>query len=224
MIESGLGRLFISFDGAKKETFEIIRRGANFEKIIANIKLINRMKEKFSSSNPEVCFTTTLMRSNIEEFSLIIQLASQLKINAVCCKLVQILFPEMEKEALENFEDLTTECFTIAQNVAEELKIKLEPTPDLLKLVRKDENLSKCANGVLNKSNKVKKCGENLPILFIFPDGLVKPCTMWKEKPIGDFKTQGFWEIWEADDFKKLRSEIESGNFRESCLKCRYLV
>jgi radical SAM protein with 4Fe4S-binding SPASM domain len=224
LIEAGLGRLFISFDGARKETFEEIRKGANFEKIISNIKLINNLKEEHSSLKPEVCFTTTLMKSNIEEFTQVIQLAYQLKISTICCKPVQILFPEMEKEDLRKIEDIAMHCFNQAQELTEKLGIKLEPTPDLLRLLKKDEEIPRFMFDSSGKANSVKKCGECLPILFISPDGKVKPCTMWKEAPIGDFMVQDFWEIWEADEFKKLRSETDSGNFREDCLKCPYLV
>jgi radical SAM protein with 4Fe4S-binding SPASM domain len=224
IIEAGLGRLMISFDGAKKETFEKIRRGADFEKIISNIELINNLKENLSSPRPEVCFSTTLMRSNIEEFPLIVQLAYQLKINIISCKPVQILFPEMEAENLDNFSYLTARYFNQAQKLANELGVKLEPTPDLSKLIKKDKNLSECANEILDKTYKVKSCGEYLPILFISPDGKVKPCTMWGDGSIGDFKIQNFRDIWEGNEFKRLITQVESGNFSGGCLKCRYLV
>lgn len=224
IIQVGLGRLFISFDGAKKETFEKIRKGADFEKIISNIELINNLKENLSSSRPELCFSTTLMRSNIEQFPLIVQLAYQLKINIISCKPVDIFMPELEKEALGNFYELTTCYYIKAQELANELGIKLEPAPYLLELTKREQKLSKSANVALNKTNEPKKCREYLPVLFISPDGKVKPCTRWEEGPIGDFTNQSFWEIWEADEFKKLRNETESGNFRESCLQCPYLV
>ena len=41
MVESGLGELTLSFDGATKEVFEAIRPGAKFERIRENFKLVN---------------------------------------------------------------------------------------------------------------------------------------------------------------------------------------
>ncbi len=216
IIEAGLDRLMISFDGAKKETFEKIRKGADFEKIISNIELLNNLKEKKSASIPELCFSTTLMKPNIEEFPLIVQLAYQLKINIISCKPIDIFMPELDNETLEGFDELTACYYIKAQKLANELGIKLEPVPYLLELTKREQKLAESANVALNKINEPKKCREYLPVLFIFPDGKVKPCTRWKKGPIGDFTNQNFWEIWEADEFKKLRNETESGNFRES--------
>ena len=222
MINCGLSRLFISIDGAKKETFERIRRGANFEKVLSNIKLVNKIKNNFSSLKPEICFMTTLMKSNIEELPCIVKLASEMDVKRICCKPVQIVFPELEKEALETCKDLSVKYFNQAKSLAEEFNIQLETSADFLKLVSNKKDVSEELKVAENNIKRI--CGEHPPILFISPDGLVKPCTLWKERYIGDFKIQNFWEIWEGGDFKKLRLEIESGNFSDNCLKCRYLI
>ena len=168
IIESSLDRLFISVDGAEKETFERIRVGADFEKVVTNIKLVNSLKEKLSSSKPNVCFSTTLMRSNIEEFVSIIQLAHELKIKTISCKPIQILFPENVKEDLNYFPDLTRNVVAEAQEVSRQLGVNLECTPDLLSIIG-DRNRCRVADNQPGKKNNARRCGEHLPILFIFP-------------------------------------------------------
>ena len=61
IIESGLNDIRFSIDGVKKETYEKIRKGLNFEKTISNIlKLIERKKE-LKSSSP--CVAVVFVRS-----------------------------------------------------------------------------------------------------------------------------------------------------------------
>lgn len=51
LLESGLDNLVFSVDSPNKEEFERIRRGANFDKIINNIKTFNRIRsEEFPNS------------------------------------------------------------------------------------------------------------------------------------------------------------------------------
>lgn len=52
LIASGLDRLIISFDSAKKESYEKVRKGANFDKVVNNIS--NFMKIRGSQKKPFV--------------------------------------------------------------------------------------------------------------------------------------------------------------------------
>jgi radical SAM protein with 4Fe4S-binding SPASM domain len=66
LIEAGLDDIRFSIDGAKKETFEKIRRGLNFEKVVYNcqrfLELRNEMGEK-----PLVQIRMTLQEENAHE-------------------------------------------------------------------------------------------------------------------------------------------------------------
>ena len=54
LIESKFSQLSISIDGATKATYEYIRIGGKFDKLIANIEAINRAKEKAGSITPHL--------------------------------------------------------------------------------------------------------------------------------------------------------------------------
>jgi radical SAM protein with 4Fe4S-binding SPASM domain len=217
IVESGLSRLIISIDGATKFTYEKIRKGANFELLISNIDKLNRIKSELSSDAPELIFTVTLMQSNIKEFPKIILLASKLGVKEVWCKPIQAIPPALEQEILTNNKDMVVQIFNEAKDIARRLKIEIGSSPDMAKYIIND-------NEPTNKQdNSIIKCRENpFPIIFISPDGKVKPCTMWRQAPIGDFKLQNFNDIWNQQEYRKLREEVARGNLRESCKKCLY--
>jgi radical SAM protein with 4Fe4S-binding SPASM domain len=60
--------------------------------------------------------------------------------------------------------------------------------------------------------------------MYILPDGRVMPCTIWQENPIGDFREQHFKDIWQDREYLRLRDELVTGNFREKCRKCCYML
>ena len=68
LIRSGLDDLAISIDGASKETFERIRVGANFEKVVANVERLIEIRKKLGAARPLVRVNAVLMEENKEEY------------------------------------------------------------------------------------------------------------------------------------------------------------
>ena len=44
----------VSIDGATPETYKIYRRGGDFNKVISNIKTINKFKKQYHSESPRL--------------------------------------------------------------------------------------------------------------------------------------------------------------------------
>lgn len=54
LIESGLDRLTVSFEGFEKENYEKSRVGANFEQVVANVENLRNIREKIGADNPKI--------------------------------------------------------------------------------------------------------------------------------------------------------------------------
>lgn len=67
LIKAGTNRIIISFDGAKKETFEAIRRGANYDRVVANLKGLLRQKKKLGADDLIVVLRITVLDENKDE-------------------------------------------------------------------------------------------------------------------------------------------------------------
>ncbi len=61
LIDSGLDRMSISFEGYTKEVYEKYRVGAKFEKVIANIESIQALKRKLGMDHPKVRIQTVMI-------------------------------------------------------------------------------------------------------------------------------------------------------------------
>lgn len=67
IVDSGLDRLIISFDGFSQKTFEEYRKGINFDNVVRGINLITNYKESFNSKTPEIWMRTLIFKHNESE-------------------------------------------------------------------------------------------------------------------------------------------------------------
>jgi MoaA/NifB/PqqE/SkfB family radical SAM enzyme/glycosyltransferase involved in cell wall biosynthesis len=139
LLDSPLKVINISLDAAKPETYKKIR-GFDFDKVIKNIKNLIKAREKKKQAYPLVYMNMTLMRSNIEEVSGLIELAAKLGTDMVCLwhlnhwseeemkryiiKREDWLF-DYAKEGLWNYPDLSNKYLHKAEKTASEMSIKL---------------------------------------------------------------------------------------------------
>lgn len=83
LIDSKLEQFVVSIGEAKKETYERIRAGGRFERVISNIKKLAALKDQHSVTHPKICANLTLIRSNIEELPDFIDLAHEIGITEI---------------------------------------------------------------------------------------------------------------------------------------------
>jgi len=83
IISSGIYRVLISIDGATKATYESVRRGATFEDLIANVITMNRLKALNHTRMPLLGFNFVIMRRNLAEMPMLVELASSMDADLV---------------------------------------------------------------------------------------------------------------------------------------------
>ncbi len=78
LIDSGLDRIIFSLDGVTKDTFEKIRGGANFEKVVSNIKTFVDIRNKMGRKKPQVRIQMVKMDQNSHEVAEFIKTWSEI--------------------------------------------------------------------------------------------------------------------------------------------------
>ncbi|MBF0456646.1 MAG: radical SAM protein [Nitrospirae bacterium] len=71
LIESGLDRLTVSFEGFEKEMYEKNRVGANFEEVVKNVETLRDLKAQLGSKTPKVRIQAVLipgLRERLDDF------------------------------------------------------------------------------------------------------------------------------------------------------------
>lgn len=67
VVGSGLTHLSVSIDAARRETYETIRVGARWDRLIANLEALQRRKRELGTPWPRLTFVFVLMRRNLGE-------------------------------------------------------------------------------------------------------------------------------------------------------------
>lgn len=80
MMQAGVDWIAISADAARAETYEEIRKGADFQTFSENVRRLTGMR---MGKIPRVSFNSVMMPSNIEQLQGIVRLAADLQVDQV---------------------------------------------------------------------------------------------------------------------------------------------
>jgi radical SAM protein with 4Fe4S-binding SPASM domain len=67
LLDAGLDRIIFSVDGASRETYEEIRTGSNYEKVVNNIKTMVKMRNERGLKRPSVRVQMVKLKENAHE-------------------------------------------------------------------------------------------------------------------------------------------------------------
>lgn len=202
--------IYASIDAATKETYEKIRLGSDFDRVIENVRYFLQMKRKLGAPLTTFLFHYIISRANIDEIlaylDLVYSLSQGLEVN--------IQFTRM----LHQFKE-TEELFV---EIDEQLKVKVE------------EKAKKLGLGVTWNANS--RCLKPLPdkcvewtMPFIFVSGHVIPCCagneanrrdFQKEYSLGNIFENDFKTIWNGKKYGALRKSLYKGKFPIVCKDC----
>ena len=191
--DRSLHDLFISFDGAKKETLERIRRGANFETILGNIDFLSVLKKKQGISSPRLSFHYIVMKSNAEELPDIFRICSQYGVERVKVGCLNVTENMDVRESLFFHQELAADVFAESRRRAREWGVQLQ-LPALPGPV------------AVGRGNR---CPYPWQFTMIEPDGSVRFCYhAWRQR-LGFFGDE-FMSIWRGDNYQKIRRTVNS--------------
>lgn len=209
LIEIEVDTLIVSIDAATKETYEKIRVGSNFEKVINNIKNMIELKKGRKVYFPEISFHYIISKLNISEIIPFIDLVYSLTAGNTSILFTPLLhkFEEIKDIVI----DIGDEIIMLAEKKAQKLNIKLSWNRNISHLRLP---INKCTNWIMP---------------FIFVGGEVVACCaaheanrrdFEKENSFGNIFEKSFKEIWNEDLYKNFRYKIHRNEVPTQCKDC----
>jgi MoaA/NifB/PqqE/SkfB family radical SAM enzyme len=125
LVASGLKLILFSVDAASKATYERIRRRSDFDLVVANIEMLQRVKREMGSEHPRLHFNCVAMRSNVSELPELVRLAHRLGVEAVIYSNLVPYSYELSQESLARVPELWAEMRGEAQRAARGLGVRL---------------------------------------------------------------------------------------------------
>jgi MoaA/NifB/PqqE/SkfB family radical SAM enzyme len=208
IVELEVDQIFLSLDGATKQTYEQIRVGANFDKVIANTRRLIQIKRELGKRRPEVKINTVVCLTNYHELPGIVELAKNLGIGMV--QFVNVI-------TFDNTIDLDTE--RVRQEVQKTFKETLQRARQIGVRVKIE----------LFDKLRVQECDFPWRRNFVTYDGYVHPCCYTTQT--GDRKAQNrrsfgnllehpFQEIWNGQLYLEFRRKMQGGILPSACEHC----
>jgi MoaA/NifB/PqqE/SkfB family radical SAM enzyme len=212
IVELGVDQIFLSLDGATKETYEQIRVGANFDKVIANARRLIRIKREMRKKRPEVKVNTVVCASNYRELPEIVELAHDIGIGMV--QFVNVI-------TFDSTANLDT------ADVQREVRVKFH---EALERARQLGILVKIE---LFDKQPVKQCDFPWKRNFVTYDGYVHPCcyttqtgdrSAQNQRSFGNLISHQFQDLWNGDAYSAFRKKMQAGVLPRACEHCPKFV
>lgn len=215
----------ISVDASTRTTYERIRRGASWDRLIANVRALQAAKRRAGSVFPRITFNFVLMRSNLEELPGLVELAHELGVEGVAAMHVTPFEGlDTADERLDGEPERCNAVLARTRAVAERLGVPVA-LPESFDVADAAPAVLKDATpvGFLFPEPTAPTTGCPFPWQFvgIDPYGNVVPCGHWYTRPpMGDVHTQSFAEIWNGARWRELRREHAGGDLASDCRHC----
>jgi hypothetical protein len=208
VVELGVDQIFLSLDGATKETYEKIRVGANFDKVLQNARGLIRIKQEMRKWRPEVKINTVVCMTNYQELPQIVELANEMGIGMV--QFVNVM----------TFESTTA---LQTQRVMREVREKLEAARE------RGRQLDVVVKAELFEKLPVEQCDFPWKRNFVTQNGYVHPCchttqtgdrAAQNSRSFGNLLESSFQQLWNKSEYSVLRQKLQQGILPTQCQYC----
>ncbi len=238
IVDNGVTRVEFSIDGASAPVYNKIRIGSDFDKVIKNITYLSEYKKKKKSRTPLLRFNYVLMKNNIHELPAFIDLAAKLGVEEVQSQHMVIFVGGIKEEALVFDKERSNQYISEAKERASQHGIRFYHPPlfdigdehtrkksvlDGKIFTQEDQyDYERKTHPILNDGMQL--CTDPWRKLYIDWQGMVYPCCVWKEEPLGDLTKSSFLEIWESVRYRELRKGLTTGKLGKSCAECSVIT
>ena len=218
LVESGVDGIYISMDGATRETYESIKVGCDYDRVITNIKNLLEIKKELHSPIPEICFRFVVNKKNVNEMADYVRVINSLATreefgDGSKIHFVGLLdFPEIH--------DLYLDTIPVDQ-----IQLAIEASKGGLPVVF--AHTEQVTNPSINKCLAWAE-----PYFALVPESMMLPCCAvlmnndrqkLLDYSFGNYTTTPIKEIWNSPYYKWFRSMVTNPHAKVPaiCAGCR---
>jgi len=210
-VEQGVAQISISLDGARAETFERIRLGAQFEHVVANIRMLIQTKRVRGAELPWIRLALVVTNLNVEEMSALVELAAELGVDEVVFTQFKAIHPDLRSWVPAPERVILQVAVSRQRAIELNLRCSVEFRVDDPTTSTQPANNQECLWPWL--SVNITLNGEMTPCSYV-----PEPAGM----ELGNIFMQPFTELWNGPGYRRLRCALKTGSLVGlMCDRCR---
>ncbi len=237
IVDAGVNVVAVSMDGVTRETYEKIRVGGKWDRLLSRFELINEVKRRKGAKRPKLRLIFTWMRSNRAELAGLPAFAaahgvSELDVRFVAPTAGVDVTPElldMEDEAALRAELRACAEEAVARGLKlasfPELETEKERPRDLWGRLKRRwwrlrAGLERAEHWRHLWRERRHGCAYPGETWVVRPNGAVYPCIFWAEDPIGFYPQEDLVTISTGKPLERLRRGLLEGEPVGTCRSC----
>jgi MoaA/NifB/PqqE/SkfB family radical SAM enzyme len=214
VIELGVNSIYVSFDAATKETYEMMKKGCNFDRSLANIKALLRLKQEMGSPFPILHFRYIVTTLNYQEMPEYLELIHGLENRGIRSRVEfigLITFPGIE------------EFHMPTEAVPEEIMLRT-----LEKALKYKINLY--FSHAASRLPFMSRCTRWAEPFILVNGDVISDCAILlqsrrrdlHQNRFGNVFEEPFMTIWRSEAYREFRRLVvtKNGSVPKSCLNC----
>lgn len=224
-VSIGVDMITFSIDAVKEGTYQAIRKGSNYSKVINNLTTLAGLKKEYGSMMM-IGIAFVPMVDNFREIPELFYLASELGIKHLFFE--TLISPDRDwnneytsfyhQHALSNIPqtELST-YFKKCDALAKKLNLLIYPSTYFSSFYEGQGCSSFQDRATIHRRGIA--CTLPWTNIYVNADGLVQTCCM-SSRVFGDLKVQEFSEIWNGKEFQHYRDQIINQEYPVECRNC----
>jgi MoaA/NifB/PqqE/SkfB family radical SAM enzyme len=209
LIDAGLDLMSVSIDGTTPETYELIRRGARFEPVVANVQRVAELKQERGADNPKLNIGYILTNHNYHQLPDLVRMADEIGVEEINVWYLQggETYGDIGDLSLEGMDEVELgRVYAETRRLAGSKGIKLTLPP-------------------LERVYNAPICTWPWWGTYVTWDGYVTPCCILcypKIHNFGNLYQADMSEIWNGPAYQKFRAQLKSDKPSSLCAGCPY--
>jgi MoaA/NifB/PqqE/SkfB family radical SAM enzyme len=214
---AGVSRVTVSIDGARAETYDAIRVGATFDRVMRGIRALAEAGRRYGTHT--VSFSFVAMKSNLDDIPLLVDLCAEVGATGVH---VEPLLAQVGKTELDEHYERENLGLVDAAVVRETFDAAAE------RAVSHGVRFSSLFTSVRDHFDYVKRvsslndgwlCGAPWSMIWVTSAGEVRTCCL-NDTSFGNLYEQTFDEIWNGAFYRCFREQHARHEIATGCSNC----
>ncbi|MDP2860298.1 MAG: radical SAM protein [bacterium] len=215
LVDLPVHRLWLSLDGVNKETYEQIKVGADFDRVIENIKYFVSYRNKKKANIPELCVRFVIMKQNLSQMPDFVDFVCSLDPAVYALEFTRLMeFPEV----MDKITDVPEEIIEETKKRGKKYGVLLHINANVPHHERTLPSISECvywSDPYIMKDGYVISCCASL---------MSNKRSRLRDFAFGNIHEKSLKKIWESPEYKKFRCQVVAsyGPIPSQCVGCRF--